>query len=145
LGLELDGTLELLDRLLDVAQSVIGPAQRIDDVTIISALLDRTLDHAHAFVEIDALIDPRIAEIVEHVRLIGKEIERPLEISLSPGPLFDALEADAAEIIDHPVRLLGLTNDVDALGIDIRAFGELLASPQDITERHDRFEVAGIR
>ena len=62
------------DRLVHVAEPVIGPAEGVDDVTIVGALLDRVLDHAHAVVEIDALVDPRIAEIVEHVRLIGKEI-----------------------------------------------------------------------
>src|SRR5262249_46863718 len=65
LGLELDRTLELLDRLVHVAEPVIGPAEGVDDVTVVGALLDRALDHAHALVEIDALVDPRIAEIVE--------------------------------------------------------------------------------
>jgi hypothetical protein len=99
LWLELDGALEMLDRLLYVAKPVIGPAEGVDDVTIVRALLDRALDHAHALVEIDALVDPRIAEVVEHVQLIGKKIERPLEIGLSLGPLLGALEADAAKII----------------------------------------------
>ena len=58
--------------------------------------------------------------------------------------LLGALEADAAEIIDHPVRLLGLADGVDALGIDVRAFSELLASPQDIAKRHDRLEIGRI-
>src|SRR5262249_6280994 len=89
-------------------------------------------------------VDPGIAKIVEHVRLIGKELERRLEIGLGLRPLLGALEADAAEIIDHPVRLLGLADGVDALGIDVRTFGELLASPQDIAKRHDRLEVGRI-
>src|SRR6516162_7834227 len=58
LGLEFDGALELLDRLLHVAEPIIGPAQGVDDVTVVSALLDRAFDHAHAVVEIDALVDP---------------------------------------------------------------------------------------
>src|SRR6266403_4281822 len=78
------------------------------------------------------------------MRLIGKKLERHLEIGLGLRPLLGALEADAAEIIDYPVRLLGLADGVDALGIDVRAFSELLASPQDIAKRHDGLEVARI-
>jgi hypothetical protein len=43
LWLELDGALELLDRLLHVAKPVIGPAEGVDDVTIVRALLDSVL------------------------------------------------------------------------------------------------------
>src|SRR5262245_5625015 len=115
LGLELDGALELLDRLLHVAKPVVGPTQGVDDIAVIGALLDRALDHAHTLVEIDALVDPRIAEVIEDVRLVRKELQRLLEISLGLRPLLGALEADASEIVDHPVRLLGLADGVDAL------------------------------
>src|SRR5712671_5275164 len=92
--LELDGALELLDGLVVVADPVPGPAERIDDIAVIGPLLDRALDHAHALVEIEALIDPGIAEIVQHVRLVGIKLERLLEIGLGLAPLLRALEAD---------------------------------------------------
>ena len=41
LGLELDGAVELLDRLLVFADPVIGPAQRVDDVAIVRAAARR--------------------------------------------------------------------------------------------------------
>src|SRR3954451_10284832 len=56
--LELDRVFEVLDRLLVVADAEIGPSERVDDVAVIGALLDRTLNHLHAVVEIDALVDP---------------------------------------------------------------------------------------
>ncbi len=52
------------------------PAERVDDVAVVRALLDGAADHLHALVEIDALIDPRIAEIVQHMRLIEEQLER---------------------------------------------------------------------
>ena len=52
----------------------------------------------HAFVEMDALVDPGIAEIVQHVWLVGIELQRLLAIGFGLGPLLGALVADAAEI-----------------------------------------------
>src|SRR5262249_10626308 len=122
LGLELNRPIERLDGLIEVADPVERPAERIDDIAVVGPLLDRAPDHAHALFEIDALVDPGIAEIVEHVRLVGKELERHLVIGLGPRPLLGALEADAAEIIDYPVRLFGLPDGVDALAMAVRGF-----------------------
>src|SRR5262249_35358797 len=99
-----------------VAEPIIGPAEGIDDVTGVGALLDRALDHAHAVVEIDALVDPGIAEIVEHVRLVAGELERLLEIGLALRALLSALETEATKIIDHPVRLLEFADGVARAG-----------------------------
>ncbi len=123
---------------------VIGPAERVDDVAVVRPLLHGALDHVHALVQVHALVDPGIAEIIEHVRLIGEQLERLLEIGLRLRPLLRALVADAAEIEDHPVRLFRLRDGGDALGIDVGAFGELLVPAQNIAERHDRFEIVRV-
>ena len=47
----------------------------------------RPADHVHAVVEIDALIDPGIAEIIQHLRLIGKKLQRLLQIGFRLRPL----------------------------------------------------------
>ena len=41
LGLELDRAFKLLDRLFVIADAEIGPAQRVDDVAVVRALLPR--------------------------------------------------------------------------------------------------------
>src|SRR5438270_12000823 len=87
LRLELYRPLELLDRFVHIAKPVVGPAERIDDIAVIRALLDRPLYHAHAVIEMGSLIDPGIAEIIEHVRLLGVELERLLQISFRFRPL----------------------------------------------------------
>ena len=81
-GLELDGAFEILDRLVVIADAEIGPAQRVDDVAVVRPLLDGAADHVHALVEMDALIDPGIAEIVEHQRLVGIKLAAPFSCRL---------------------------------------------------------------
>ena len=71
-GLELDRALQVLHRLVVVAEPEIGPAERVDDVAVVRPLLDGAADHPHAVVEIDALVDPRIAEIVR-ARAAGRD------------------------------------------------------------------------
>ena len=76
-GLQFDGALEVLHRFVIIAEPVIGPAERVDDVAVVGPLLDGALDHVHALVEMDALVDPGIAEIVEHLRLVGIKLAAP--------------------------------------------------------------------
>src|SRR5262245_41170327 len=70
--LELNRTLELFGRFLVIAESVVGPAERVDDVAVVRALLDSLFDHLHAFVQLDALVNPRITKVVEDVWLVGE-------------------------------------------------------------------------
>ena len=51
-GLELDRALQALHRLVVIAQAIMCPAERVDDVTVVGPLLDGAADHPHAFVEI---------------------------------------------------------------------------------------------
>ena len=142
--LEFDRAVELLHRLLVIAEPVIGPSERVHDIAVVRALLDRALDHAHAFVEVLALVDPRIAEIVQHVRLVGIKLQRLLEIGLSLVPLLRALEADAAKIQHRPVGALELGDGCDGLAIGFGAFGVLLALAQDAAQRQDRIAIVRI-
>ncbi len=146
LGLQIDGALEVLHRLFVVADAVVGPAEGIDDVAVVGTLLDGALDHLHALVEVHALVDPGIAEIVQHVRLVGLQLERLLHVGFGLGPLLGAFLADAAIIVPDAVGLIGARRrqHLDALRIGRAAVAELLAAALDVAERHDGFEVLGI-
>ena len=69
-GLEFDCSLQVLDRLVVVADPEIRPSQRINNIGVVRALFDGALYHAHPIIQMHALIDPQIAQVVEHVRLI---------------------------------------------------------------------------
>ena len=74
------------------------PAQAVDDVAVGGAKIDRLLDHLEALIELLALIDPRIAEIIEDQRLVGFQLERVFEIGLGVAPFAGALVGDAAVV-----------------------------------------------
>src|SRR3954470_22403815 len=84
---QLDRLFELFDRRLVVAHPEMRPAQAIDDVAVIGTQLDRLVDHLHALIQVLAAVDPRIAEIIEHHRLIWFELQRLLQIGLGLLPL----------------------------------------------------------
>src|SRR5690606_16385168 len=101
--IELDRPLQMLDRLLIVAEPVEHPAQAIDDVAILRPEVDRAPQHVEGAVIVLALLDPGIGEIVHHVRMLGLELQRLQEIRLGQLPTAAALMCDAAEVKDRPV------------------------------------------
>ena len=70
-----------------MAELVVRPAEAVDDVAVVRPQIDGAAQHLERLVEIDALVDPRIAEIIEHLRLVGIELERLLEVGFRLRPL----------------------------------------------------------
>ena len=104
LGHQLDRLFEIFDGARIIAEPVMRPAEAVDDVAVLGPQLHRLLDHLQTALQLFAPVDPRIAEIVEHQRLVGLELERMLEIGLGQVPLARALVGDAAAVIQRPVR-----------------------------------------
>src|SRR5262249_29171835 len=73
--------------------------------------------------------------------LVRKQLQRLLEVGFRTRPLLGALEANAPEVKDCPMRALGAANSIDAFGVDVGAFGKLLAAAQHIAECRDRFNL----
>ena len=92
----------------------------------------------------DALIDPGIAEIIEHERLIRIEAEPLFHVGFRRRPLMRALVANAAKVEHDPVRLLRIRHVVDRLAVGLRAVGKILARALDIAELDDCFGILGV-
>ena len=143
-GLELDRLFEFLRRLRVMAELEVRPAEAVDDVAVGRPEVDRAPQHLERLVEIDALVDPGIAEIIEHQRLIGKEFQRLLEIRLGLRPLLGALEADAAEIEQRPIAAVGRADELDRLVVGVRRVLELLGRALQAAERAPGVGVLGM-
>ena len=86
-GLQFDGALEQADGLVVMAELVMRPAERIDDIAVLGLQFDRAAQHLERFVEMQVLVDPGIAEIIQHQRLFGVELEGFLQIGLGLVPI----------------------------------------------------------
>ena len=67
------------------------PAEGVDDEAFLRPLAHRLFQHLQRLVQMLAPLDPGVGEIVEHVRLVGRELQRLLEILLRRRPLLGAL------------------------------------------------------
>ena len=115
------------------------PAEAVDDVAVFGPQLDRLLDHLEAAVEVLAAVDPGIAEIVEHQRLVGLQLERVLQIGLGARPLAGALERDAAVVEQRPaLGQAGGGSAADRLVIGRDRLGEALLAAQEVAELDQR-------
>ena len=141
---ELDGPLEMLDGLLEVAKPVMGPAQAVDDIAVVTLLAHGLLDQRHTLLEIAALIDPGVAEVVQHQRLFRASCIA-LRRSVSAGrPFLQPLVAGAARVKIGPMLLLGLADQRDGPRVVVDGFRIPLVAAHDGAERIERANVVGI-
>ncbi len=141
---QVDGAFQMLDRFLVLAKAVERPAEAVDDGPVGRPQIDRLADHAQRLVEVVAHVGPCIAEIVQHLRLIGRELQRHAEIGFRLRPLLHPLKADAAVVEQQPVgRLRGL-DALDGGRIDLCRIGKLLVAAQHRAQRQHRREIVGI-
>ena len=100
------------------------PAEAVDDVAVLRPQLDRLLDHLETALQILAAVDPGIAEIIEHQRLVGLQLEGVQQIGLGALPLARALERDAAAVEQRPaLRHAGSREALDRLVIGVHRLG----------------------
>ena len=143
-GLQLDGPLQLLDRGREVAELEIGPTQAIDIVAVVGLQLHRLADVVHAGLQIVALIDPGVAEIVEHEGFVGRQLERALQIGLGARPVVQPLVTHAAGIIERPILLARFRKQRDGAGVIVARLAVALMRAQDVAERIERADVLRI-
>ena len=99
---QLDGAQHRLHRLLVAAEPIEHPAERVGDVAVVGLGLGRLLDHPERLVEVLVLLDHAVAEVVQHQRLVGLQLQRLAEVGLGGGPVAGALVGDAAGVVERP-------------------------------------------
>ena len=124
-----------------VAKPVVGPAETVDIVAVVRLQLHRLADVLHRLLQVAALIDPGIAEIVEHEGFIGRERERLLEIGFGRRPILETLVANAARIEQRPVILDRSRRQRERLGIVRLRLRIALTRAQDVAERIERPDI----
>ena len=143
--LEVDGLFQLVDRFVVAAEAIISPAQTVHDIAVAALQIDRPTQHAEGLVEIDALVDPGIAEVIQHQGLIRVELQRLLEIVFGARPILAAFIGDAAIIIQQPLVFLRLLLQGQRARIGRGGFREKLARALKIGQRRQRVRVLGMR
>ena len=131
---QLDGLFQLPHSFRILAEAVIGPAQTVDNIAVGRAQLDRAAQHLEGLGQVQALVDPGIAKIIEHQRLVGKQLQRLAEISLRLRPALRAFEGNAAEIIGRPVAARAIRQQERAR-VGHGGFRELLARALQVGQR----------
>ena len=82
------------------------------------------------------LLDHAVAEIVQHQRLVGLELQRLAEVGLGGRPVAGALVGDAAGVVEHPVRRLRRRRSARwPARRPATASGIALGHPQRVAER----------
>jgi hypothetical protein len=143
-GAERRRLFELGDGIGIAAEAIIGPAEAVDDVTVVGRGLHRLLDHAQRALQVHAFVDPGIAEVVEDLRLVGVEVEGLEEILLGQRELVRPLVGDATDVIEAPVGRGSAAGDTERLGIGIGSGLVLLVGAQQIAQHRDGVDVGGV-
>ena len=94
------------NRALDIAEPVQHPAEAVDDIAVAGPFFYGGFDHLARPVQVFALFDPRITQIIEHERLTRFQFQGLQEIGFGDGPVLDAFVGDAVGIEQRPVLAL---------------------------------------
>ncbi len=96
--LQRHGTLHDRHGLFIRPKAVQDPAQGIGDVAVVRPLGDGGLDHRLGLFEIDSLLNPTVAEVVQDQRLFGFYFKCAEEVLFRAVPFLGPLQRDAARV-----------------------------------------------
>ena len=106
-GSQRNRPLQPLHRGLVVAEAVVGPAQGVGDLAGIRLRQIGLLQHAHSLLQPLAVDHPGIAQVVEHIRLVGLQGQGLEQVLLRVGPAARAVQGRTAFEIQRPVGVGG--------------------------------------
>ena len=80
------------------------------------------------------MFDPGVSEVIQHVGLLGIQLQGLQEVGLRFRPLLAAFVGDAAEIQQRPVALLDLSDTSDGLFVSLGCHLPVLAAALEIAD-----------
>src|SRR5829696_5493219 len=146
--LQLDRLLEFAHGVLVAAEAVVGPAEAVDDHPVARRELDGAAQHLERLVDVLAVVDPRVGEVVQHLRTAARlrlrdQLKGLLQVRLGLGPLLRALVGAATIVEQGPVAAIRSADALDGLRVHLGRLGEALARAQHVAERGDHVDVVG--
>ena len=104
-------------RALIITQAVQNPTETIDDIPVIRPQLNRPLDHLFRPVQMQPLINPGVAEVIENKWLFRTKLEGMQKVGLRLRPLLRAFVGNAARVKQRPMRLGQFTDPFNRLAV----------------------------
>uniref|UniRef100_A0A0N4ZZV5 Transposase n=1 Tax=Parastrongyloides trichosuri TaxID=131310 RepID=A0A0N4ZZV5_PARTI len=108
-GLLGHGLFQVIDRLVELAAMILGPAQRVLDIAVRRIGGERPRDHLGPLLDPHAAVDPEVAKVVEHGRIVGLLLQRSPQLGLGLRLAVQRLIGGAAQ----EVHLETLIRDVE--------------------------------
>ena len=139
--LQVDRLFQRLGRFSVLSKLVVGPPKTIDDITVVRPQFHGSAQHFERLFQIEPLVYPRIAKIVQDERLIRIELQSLLEIGFGLRPLLGSLVTNSTEIKQRPILALRNSNGRDRPVISRRRLRVFLGGPLQLGQCAQGFDI----
>ena len=92
------------------AKPILRPSKTVDDIACIGLCRDGLLDHLKRRIELFTAIHQSIAHIVQHLKLIGRQLQGTIKITHRRRPISQPVMRCASDIMQIPMPPRRLIN-----------------------------------